>query len=196
MDKRIAYPILILAFLIAGGAIGTFAVSAMEPELKLLAAADFAIEADLPLPVTLRIPKIGVDAEIAAVGVNEKGEMDVPEDTKDVGWYEPGTIPGARGQAVVAGHLDNYLGQPLVFARLAELEEGDDIYVVNENGAELRFTVTGKETYPYDMTDTSAIFGPANDSRLNLITCEGTWVQSQQSYDERTVVFAKRVLSR
>ena len=47
-------------------------------------------------PVGLRIPSLGIDAPVRAVGVDADGEMEVPAAT-DVGWYRFGPAPGARG---------------------------------------------------------------------------------------------------
>ena len=142
-------------------------------------------------PITLIIPKLGVDTSIEHVGVTKEGDMATPSDSKNAGWYRFGTVPGMKGSAVAAGHLDNKDGSPAVFARLAELVEGDDVYVVNEKGEKLHFKVTSKKSYDYDIPDTKEIFGPAPVPRLNLITCNGAWLKGQSVYSKRLVVFTE-----
>ncbi len=146
---------------------------------------------EAPLPVTLEIPKLNISAPIEHVGVTKDRDMDTPKDSKNAGWYKYGTVPGERGSAVAAGHLDNQNGTPAVFARLSELTAGDDVYVVNEKGERLHFKVTGKKSYDYDIPDTKEIFGPAPVSRLNLITCNGAWLKGQSVYSKRLVVFTE-----
>ena len=63
----------------------------------------------------LRIPDIGVDAPIDAVGLTPHGDLATPADVSHVGWYRAGSLPGAPGSSVIDGHLDWYSG-PAVFA--------------------------------------------------------------------------------
>jgi sortase (surface protein transpeptidase) len=59
--------------------------------------------------------------------------LDVPKDPDNVGWYKPGTLPGAHGNAVFAGHVDD-LTSPAVFYDLHKLVNGDKIIVKDQNG--------------------------------------------------------------
>ena len=68
------------------------------------------------LPIRLAIPTIKVNAYIQYLGVNDNGEMDVPDNSYDVGWFEPGSRPGEMGSAVIAGHLDGKNGEAGIFA--------------------------------------------------------------------------------
>jgi len=141
-------------------------------------------------PVRLRIPKIGVDTTVEWVGSNEQGQMGVPVNYGNVAWFEPGTSPGTPGNAVVAGHLDSETG-PAVFFKLEDLNPGDEVFVVNQDGEELRFVVTEKASYPADDAPLDQIFGNSVKSRLNLITCEGIFDRSSRSYDRRLVVYTE-----
>ena len=51
--------------------------------------------------------------------------------------------------------------------------------------------VTDIEVYPYQAVPTGLIFNQADKARLNLITCDGTWVKGDKTYSERLVVFAE-----
>lgn len=142
-------------------------------------------------PARLLIPSLAVDAEVQHVGVTENGNMATPSNFKDVGWYKHGVTPGGSGSAVIAGHVDNGLGLAGVFNNLADLEEGDDIYVRRPDGSEVHFVVTGKRAYPYDDVPVDVLFNPVGSVRLNLITCDGEWLAEDKTYDQRLVVFAK-----
>lgn len=76
-------------------------------------------------PVRIRIPAIEVDAPMTPLGLTADGSLDVPpdEDRNLAGWYEDGVPPGARGTAIVAGHVDNAQG-PSVFYALGALAKG------------------------------------------------------------------------
>jgi sortase A len=142
-------------------------------------------------PKRLHIPKLGISAAVEYVGMDEKGRMDVPKNDDNVAWYELGYTPGTRGNAVMAGHLDRRSGAPAVFYNLEDLEVGDSIRVEAADGTEMAFTVTGKETYPDAAFPLVEVFGPSDTVRLNLITCEGSYNQSNRSYSHRTVVYSE-----
>ncbi|GAJ99979.1 class F sortase [Geomicrobium sp. JCM 19055] len=65
-------------------------------------------------PTSISIPTLNIDAPIVEVGQLDNGQMGVPDNGDDVGWYEPGTKPGGIGNAVLAGHVDDRTG-PAVF---------------------------------------------------------------------------------
>lgn len=142
-------------------------------------------------PVSLRIPRLGIDTSIQHVGVNAQGNMAVPTNYTDTGWYKYGPLPGESGSAVIAGHVNNGLGLSGVFEHLADLEIGDDIYVTRADGKEVHFVVAGKRTYPYTDVPVDVLFNPQGSVRLNLITCEGVWVKEDKTYNQRLVVFTK-----
>ena len=142
-------------------------------------------------PVRMRIPALGIDADVQQVGVTESGAMATPSNFQDVGWYKYGVAPGGDGSAVIAGHVDNGLGLAGVFKRLHELAAGDEIFIERADGSEVRFVVTGSRSYPYEDTPTEVLFNPSGSPRLNLITCEGTWLSDDRTYDQRLIVFAE-----
>ena len=144
------------------------------------------------LPVSLSIPSIAVTASIDYVGLTAAGAMDIKEDPTKVAWYEPGPRPGDSGSAVIAGHYGFLRGVGSIFNNLSKLQPGDTVNVTDDAGVMITFKVRSSRRYEPN-ADTSAIFG-SNDGRshLNLITCEGTWVQSEHSYSDRLVVFTDR----
>ena len=144
-------------------------------------------------PAGLRIPALGIDAHVQEVGVNTLGNMAAPNNFTDVGWYKYGTPPGFVGSAVITGHVDNALALPGVFKHLDELKIGDDIYVEKKDGTELHFKVTEIQEYPYKNVPLKTLFSRSDLPRLNLITCGGTWVPGERSYDERLVVYSELV---
>lgn len=143
-------------------------------------------------PTHLSIDKIGVDTAIEQVGNTANGQMGVPENTDQVGWYKYGKKAGAQGQAVLAGHVNDRQG-PSVFYRLDELEEGDIITVTDDAGEMRQFAIVSKIRYPYDTTAIDEVFGPTSKQRLNLITCIGEFDQTAGTHNERLVVFSEQI---
>lgn len=147
------------------------------------------------LPVRLLIPKIGVDAYVQYVGLAEddSGEMAIPSNLVDVGWYQNGVRPGMDGNAVMAGHLNGKGGLEAVFSYLHTLEVGDEVIIMSEEDLENTFRVVRIETYDYDAPTAEVFVSTDGRARLNLITCGGEWLSQQDSYDKRTVVFTELV---
>ena len=145
-------------------------------------------------PARLVIPSLGISAAVEDVGLNAQGNMRAPWSFSEVTWYQAGTVPGRAGSAVMAGHVDNGLGLAGVFKDLGNLNIGDDVYVVTGSGTKLHFKVSDIQTYPHDQVPVDQIF-ISNDgaAHLNLITCEGTWVTGQDTYDHRLVVYTTLV---
>lgn len=141
------------------------------------------------VPVRLTIPKINVSAAIDSVGVTGDGTMDIKQNPSDVAWYKLGARPGNVGSAVIAGHYGWDGGRGSVFNELHTLRAGDEIIVTDEQSATKTFIVRESRQYNPN-ADASIIFRSGDGkSHLNLITCEGSWNRSQQTYSGRLVVF-------
>ncbi len=143
-------------------------------------------------PVRFSIPTIGVDTNVQLVGITKSGNMGVPDNFTDVGWYRLGFAPGILGNSVIAGHLDNAKGTPGVFENLSKLHIGDEVYVLNKAGEKLQFKVIGLALYGYnDTAPLQMIFGSSTEAHLNIITCDGVWDKVKKVYDKRLVVFTR-----
>ena len=152
-------------------------------------------------PVTLSIPSITMygrgapaplmNVPIEQVGLNAAGAMDTPKNPLNTAWYAPGTRPGAKGNAVIAGHVDYHgIGQ-VVFWDLNKLTPGAEVFVTDDAGKQRRFLVTAVEVYTADNAPLERIFGNTNDSNLNLISCTGDFDPGSASYNNRIVVYTK-----
>jgi sortase (surface protein transpeptidase) len=145
--------------------------------------------AQVSLPVTLSIPSIGVQTSLIRIGLTATGTLQVPQSTAVAGWYTGSPRPGAVGSAVIAGHIDSRTG-PGVFFRLSSLRPGDRVYVRRADGTLAVFRVTAVRQFPKDSFPTSAVYGPAPDPEVRLITCGGTFDPQTGSYLSNTIVYA------
>jgi len=134
------------------------------------------------------IPKINVNAAIQNLGVTAKGEMDVPSNVVDVGWFKLGPRPGERGSAVIAGHFDGVNGGAGVFINLNKLKEGDRLYIKDSKGISIAFVV--RESRIYNPGYADEVFSGTGSAHLNLVTCDGVWDGVKKSFSKRLVVFA------
>jgi sortase family protein len=143
-------------------------------------------------PVSLSIPVIGVHTRLIRLGLTAQGTLQVPASTAVAGWYTGGPRPGQVGSAVIAGHIDSYLG-PGVFFRLRLLRPGDRVYVRQAGGRLAVFRVYAEHSYPKDHFPTQRVYGPAPDPELRLITCGGTFNPGTGSYLNNVVVYAVQI---
>lgn len=153
-----------------------------------------AAEVKGPLPKRLKIPKIGVDAALEYVGLTSGGAMGVPISPTNAAWFQEGPRPGDKGSAVIDGHFGFWeeSGVPTVFNNLFELRKGDKLLIEDEKGAVITFIVSELQIYD-DSQNASEVF-VSNDGKahLNLITCEGIWNRTLQSFPRRLVVFSDK----
>ncbi|MCW2541176.1 MAG: Peptidase sortase [Frankiales bacterium] len=140
-------------------------------------------------PVRLRIPSIGVDTTLQALGLLSNGTLQSPTEWQRAGWYSRGVRPGSTGPAVIAGHVDSVSG-PAVFFRLHELVVGAKVEVTRGDGSIVRFVVSSVRSYPKNAFPTQAVYGPTALPELRLITCTGDFDYKARSYLDNLVVTA------
>jgi sortase (surface protein transpeptidase) len=143
----------------------------------------------LPRPIRLSIPAIGVSAPIVPLGLNDDGTAETPESTTEAGWFAPGPEPGEKGAAVVIGHVDSYRG-PGVFYHLRALRPGDRITVVLGDRRRARFVVTGSTEAPKTRFPTQVVFRRTQRPTLRLVTCGGRFDRATHHYVDNYIVFA------
>lgn len=141
-------------------------------------------------PRQIRIPAIGLVADVVPLSIQPNGSLSVPEDFSHTGWYADGPEPGDPGPAVVVGHLDSRVG-PAVFSRLPELMPGHHIVIETRNGIGLTFVVERTEQYPKEHFPTTEVYGPTHERVLRLVTCDGAFDRAASSYRDNLVVFAR-----
>jgi hypothetical protein len=182
--------------------------------LGRLFAAGLSLKAGpIDVPLEIQIPSLNVNAPMLGVGLTAGNTMDAP--TGSAGnpvwhtafWYRGGGIPGDVGTATIAGHVNDPLGKPEIFAHIQDLHPGDLIIIlVKYNNNNIRFIVDQVKVYSVTQLSTPAVFTqifgagpvtgtapqPAPDglSHLTLITCAGNYINGQ--FDHRTVVYATR----
>ena len=151
------------------------------------------VSIDPDVPVRVMIPEIDVDARVENVGLTSDGDMDAPKKPEDIAWYEPGPRPGEVGSAVLAGHYGTWEnGDQGVFNDLHTLQKGDEISVEDGRGTTTTFVVRESRRFDPEADASAVFFSDDGKSHLNLITCEGDWDKTSQSYSKRLVVFADK----
>jgi sortase (surface protein transpeptidase) len=142
------------------------------------------------VPVRLRIPAIGVDSSLMALGLESDGTLETPPGAFPAGWFTGGPTPGQLGPAIIVGHV-RYV-TPGVFARLTELRRDDEIAVRRRDGTTARFRVTHVAHFEKSAFPTHRVYGNIDHAGLRLITCGGLDADTNV-FDENVVVFADLV---
>ena len=144
------------------------------------------------VPTHVDIPAIEVSSDLLQLGQNPDGTVEVPPLAKDsrAGWYRYSPTPGARGPAVLLGHVDSAEYGPGVFFKLGALEPGDTAIVTRADHSVATFRVTRVISVPKDAFPTLAVYGNTDDAELRLITCGGSFDPKARSYLDNIVVYA------
>jgi sortase (surface protein transpeptidase) len=131
-------------------------------------------------PLRLHIPAIALNARIAPVGLDDAGRLTTPPTGQHdlTGWYQGSASPGARGVAVIVGHVDDQRG-PSVFYLLGRLHPGRTVSVTRADGRTATFTVDTVRSYLKSSFPSQQVYAPTGRAELRLITCGG-------HYDHRT----------
>jgi sortase (surface protein transpeptidase) len=172
----------------AGAATPTVAGASVTTTRKATAADRQLVRRSAP-PVRIEIPAIGVSSALVRLGLNPDGTMQVPGDYGVAGWFTGGPAPGETGPAVIAGHVDSRSG-PAIFHRLGALRPGDAINVIRADRTTARFVAENVSRFPKRAFPTQAVFGPAPDPVLRLITCGGRFDRARRSYVDNVIVSA------
>jgi hypothetical protein len=157
--------------------------------------APVAVEAPLD-PARVEVASLGISADLEPLGKTASGGWAVPATAGGVSWYEPGTVPGSPGPAVLLGHvsLDRETG---VFAELHTVEPGTDVVVTGTDGRTATFRVTRTEQIPKVGFPTERVLAPTPVAELRLITCGGALGERRadgtRHFEDNVIAYAVRV---
>jgi len=149
-------------------------------------------DGQVPAPLFLVIPAIGVHTRLIRLRTAGDGSMEVPQHANVAGWYAASARPGAIGPAVIAGHVDS-LTTPGVFVGLKYLRPGDLVYVVRADVSVVRFVITAIQLYAKDAFPSAAVYGPVPYAAIRLITCGGAFDYATGHYLSNVVAFGYQV---
>jgi sortase (surface protein transpeptidase) len=143
----------------------------------------------MPNPVRIVIPAIGVDARVIPLGLNPDQTMQVPRNLADTGWFAPGPEPGEQGAAVIVGHLNSKQG-PGVFASLSRLKPGRMIIVYLQGGSKVRFVARSMLRVAKSRFPTDLVYARTPQPTLRIITCAGALNPATGHHADNYIVFA------
>lgn len=188
-----------LAGVLAVGAITTLGIATVSntgttPAATAPAAAAPAVVVT-PVPTSIMIPTIGVDAKLGTpVVLNPDGTLGVPPETmpQTPAWWSQGPKPGDPGPAVIVAHVDGS-GQLGLFHDLDHLSIGSQVMVGRADGSTITFAITEIETVRKTDFPTQKFYGPTADPELRLASCLGKFDKTTGQYLDNILVWAKAV---
>ena len=143
-----------------------------------------------PIPVAISIPGLSVETAVIPVGVDDDGQVKIPQNIDRVGWYKFGAKPGTGiGSSVIVGHRDGRNYGKGAFYNLGTLKPGDSIAITTESGEELNYRVTGRESIVKKELPVRELFRESGQEVLTLISCSGNYVPGV-GYDQNVIVTA------
>lgn len=98
------------------------------------------------VPVAVQLPRIELSAPVVATALSID-RIEGPPVAGDLAWLDATRRPGQIGPAIIGG-VDALDGEPGAFARLDEVQPGDELVVVGEDGELLPFAVESTEWSP------------------------------------------------
>lgn len=118
----------------------------------------------------VRIEKIGVEAPVIenVDGTNKQAYSETLE--SGVAHFKGTALPGEGSNIFIFGHSSTVSGKGTyakVFARLGELEKGDQVTIFY-NGKEYKYSVFEKKVV---RSDDISVLEPTNNEQLTLMTC-------------------------
>lgn len=160
-------------------------------EVVFLAAANqanYEVPADSPRRII--IPNLEVNAIIQPVGTTSAGDMEVPVDPSIAGWFSQRAVPGEKGLSIINGHLLSGAEHEGIFSNLNQLSVGSIFQIEMGDYSKKDFIVTAN----YKVTNAEAqelLYKQIYISQLNLITCTGQYLKTQETFDHRQIVVAR-----
>lgn len=128
---------------------------------------------------------------MTGIGVNPSGQLEVPENFDEVGWFEFGPRPGESGNTILAGHFDRTNGAAAIFYNLRKLAPGDEVQVEDERGKIYTYEVYESRRVLVKSPEAVArAYAESSEPILALITCGGVWDPQAHNYNKRVLVKA------
>lgn len=139
-------------------------------------------------PRSVTIGEIELWGPVRAVGLEDDGQLEVPDET-EIGWYRYGSSPGRAGATVLAAHV-TWNGSLGPFFKLGELDPGDRVDVRLEDDSLRTYEVIERTIYDKQELPRERIWRTTGDETLVLITCGGSFNPDINRYRQNIVVYA------
>jgi hypothetical protein len=142
-------------------------------------------------PARVQVDWAGVTAPVVAVGVDTTGQMALPPDPKEAGWYRFSAAPSSQeGTTVLAAHVDAVGYGIGPFAHLVDMPKGTRITITDTAGRRTVYTVDSVSLLTKTAIPWANIFTDTGAHRLVLVTCGGAFDYQSHHYLSNLIITA------
>ncbi len=146
-------------------------------------------------PRFISIPSIGLyNIPVTELGTENGNQLSSPRSDYVVGWYYKSGLPGVPGKTALMNGHGGDLGTGIL-KNLPKIQIGAEITVEMGDGRKFTYAVADK-VFRKIGAEADAYMSTIQESprpgtaSLSLITCTGTWLPAQRTYDQRLFVRA------
>lgn len=129
---------------------------------------------------------------VLVVSTTANGQLEIPADIDQAGWWNGGSRLGDPfGATVVAAHVDSFTQGLGRFDELLSMRPGEIVVLRSKHRAQTYTVSSAGLVAKESLSSKSRLFAGSGDPRLVLITCGGTYLPSQGGYQDNMVVIAR-----
>ena len=145
-------------------------------------------------PSRLVVASLGIDVPVLPSGLDDAGNMALPPNPANAGWYEYGPAPSSpEGATVIAAHVDSLTYGIGPFSAFADAAPGTEIVVTDTAGAARTYAVSTVDTTDKLEVAWASVFDRTGPSRLVVVTCGGEFNYTTRHYLSNVIVVATPV---
>lgn len=146
---------------------------------------------DPAAPAKVTVDWAGITAPVRAVGTDDAGQMELPADPADAGWYRFSAAPSATtGTTVLAAHVDAVGYGVGPFAHLVDVPKGTRITLTDTAGRQTAYRIDSVSLLTKTGVPWKSIFTTTGARRVVLVTCGGAFNYQTHHYLSNLVVTA------
>ena len=141
-------------------------------------------------PRKISIPTLGISASIENIGLTPSGAIGAPSSIWNAGWYTASAQPGTDGAVFIDGHASE--SRNGIFGDLDKARVGETITVLRNDGKEISYWIAKISVVDRRHVDVAQTLKPYGNAKrgLNIMSCIGTWVESEKTLTHRVLVYA------
>ncbi len=142
------------------------------------------------VPVSASLPALGLSRIPIQPEPDPGGVLTIPPIAQGWGWWKDGAQAGApSGSTILAGHVDwvGFGNGPA--QKIWYLKPGMSVTVYGKSGQAIRYVAVELNTYTdvQMKTEGPALFQSNGPNHLYIITCGGTFIPSEHSWNSNVV---------
>lgn len=165
------------------------AYNEVQPDVTMLG--KYTVAPDLPKYLTIN--SLAIWSRVTKVAADAKGQIGVPKNIFDTGWYEGSVKPGQPGTVVIDGHM---VGPTKAgsFIDLSKIKPGAFVSVTTGDNTQYVYRVASTETIAASAVSLQKLLSPYGSAAQNLVLTarDGASLKGTAAPEQQTIVYAVR----